>query len=1144
MQINNIPYQPQNKVRIVTAASLFDGHDAAINIMRRIIQRTGAEVIHLGHNRSVDEIVNTAIQEDANAIAITSYQGGHTEYLKYMYDLLNERGAGHIKIFAGGGGTILPEEIAELEAYGITKIYSPDDGRQMGLQGMINHLVQNADFPTGKNISVKSPEDIKEKDDKKIAETISAAENFPDLHQDLLEQIRKKSQNNKVPILGITGTGGAGKSSLVDELVRRFLNEFIDKKLAIISVDPTKKRTGGALLGDRIRMNAINNTRVYMRSMATRASNVSLSPSVQDALDIVKNSDFDLIILETSGIGQSDTQIVDFADVNMYVMTPEYGAATQLEKIDMLDYADIIALNKFDKRGALDALRDVKKQYQRNHNLWDKDTDEMPAYGTIASQFNDPGVNKLYKALINLINEKTGAGFESSFEAKDENLDKQFIIPPQRVRYLSEIVETNRKYHEWADKQAGIAQQLYSIYKTIEALSTTPKLNKYGVDDDLLKICQNDEKQQTISLLLKEFDRIKMHLHPENWQKILDWPAKVQKYKDEIYSFKVRDKEIKIKTHTETLSHLKIPKVSLPKYEAWGDLLKWQLKENVPGEYPYAAGIYPFKRTGEDPTRMFAGEGTPERTNRRFHYVSLGMPAKRLSTAFDSVTLYGNDPDERPDIYGKIGNSGVSICCLDDAKKLYSGFDLSDPKTSVSMTINGPAPMMLAFFMNAAIDQNVEKYLKENKLTHLVEAKLKEKFDDNGLERPHYHGELPKGNDGLGLLMLGVTGDEILDKETYDKIKYETIAKVRGTIQADILKEDQAQNTCIFSTEFSLRLMGDIQEYFIENKVRNFYSVSISGYHIAEAGANPITQLALTLANGFTYVEYYLSRGMDINKFAPNLSFFFSNGMDAEYSVIGRVARRIWAKAMKEKYGANARSQMLKYHIQTSGRSLHAQEIDFNDIRTTLQALYAIYDNTNSLHTNAYDEAITTPTEESVRRAMAIQLIINKELGLAKNENPIQGSFIIEELTDLVEEAIYAEFDRLTERGGVLGAMETMYQRSKIQEESLYYETLKHTGKLPIIGVNTFLGKDGSKTQIPGEVIRATEAEKQQQINTVKNLYKTYEQEATKRLRKVQEAAINNQNIFAELMEAAKVSSLGQLTAALFLVGGQYRRNM
>ncbi len=1141
---NHQIYTPENKIRIVTAASLFDGHDAAINIMRRIIQRTGAEVIHLGHNRSVDEIVNTAIQEDANAIAITSYQGGHTEFLKYMYDLLQERGAGHIKIFAGGGGTILPEEIKELEDYGITKIYSPDDGREMGLQGMINHLVENSDFPTGKNISVQKTSDLKPKDDKLLAETISAAENYPELHKELLEELRKTAQNKKIPILGVTGTGGAGKSSLVDELVRRFLNEFPDKKLAIISVDPTKKKTGGALLGDRIRMNAINNPRVYMRSMATRASNVSLSPSVQDALNIVKNSDFDLIILETSGIGQSDTQIVDFSDVNLYVMTPEYGAATQLEKIDMLDYADLIALNKFDKRGALDALRDVKKQYQRNHNLWDLKTEEMPVYGTIASQFNDPGVNKLYKAIIEKLNTNTEANFDSTFVAKDENADKQFIIPPQRVRYLSEITETNRKYHEWASNQSEIAQQLYSLYKTIETLAYAPELTKYGLDDKVLSECKNEEKKQSLQLLFKEFDRIKMNLHPENWLKILEWPEKMKKYQEPVYSYKVRNKEIKIDTHTKTLSGLMLPKISLPKYKAWGDLLLWQLKENVPGEYPYAAGLYPFKRTGEDPTRMFAGEGTPERTNRRFHYVSLGMPAKRLSTAFDSVTLYGNDPDERPDIYGKIGNSGVSICCLDDAKKLYSGFDLTDPKTSVSMTINGPAPMMLAFFMNTAIDQNVEKYLKENNLTHLVEEKLKEKFDDKGLPRPQYHGELPEGNDGLGLMMLGITGDEILEPGIYEEIKKKTISQVRGTIQADILKEDQAQNTCIFSTEFSLRLMGDIQEYFIENNVRNFYSVSISGYHIAEAGANPITQLAFTLANGFTYVEYYLARGMDINKFAPNLSFFFSNGMDAEYSVIGRVARRIWAKAMKEKYGADKRSQMLKYHIQTSGRSLHAQEIDFNDIRTTLQALYAIYDNTNSLHTNAYDEAITTPTEESVRRAMAIQLIINKELGLAKNENPIQGAFIIEELTDLVEEAVYAEFDRLTERGGVLGAMETMYQRSKIQEESLYYETLKHTGELPIIGVNTFLGKDGSKTQLPGEVIRATEEEKKQQIETVRNLHKAYKNITPAKLRKVQEAAINNKNIFEALMEAAKYASLGQLTGALFEVGGQYRRNM
>ncbi len=1139
------PYKPKNKIRIITAASLFDGHDAAINIMRRIIQQTGVEVIHLGHNRSVREIVQAAIQEDVQGIAVTSYQGGHVEFLKYMHDLLQGAGSGHIKIFAGGGGTILPEEAEELEAYGIEKIYMPDDGLKMGLQGMINDLVRRADFPLGNQIELKEANQLREKKDKWIAQAISAAENFPEKHANLLQEIHQLARENKTPVLGITGTGGAGKSSLVDELVRRFLFDFPEKRIGIISVDPTKKRTGGALLGDRIRMNAISHPHVYMRSMATRSANVSVSPKVKDALDIIKAAEFDLIILETSGIGQSDTHIVDFCDVSLYVMTPEYGAATQLEKIDMLDFADLIAINKFDKRGAEDALRDVKKQYQRNHNLFDIPVEKMPVFGTIASKFNDPGVNRLYMALIKKINEKTGANFQSDYKPADENLKTNYIIPPKRVRYLSEIVETNRRYHDWAERQSEIAQKLYSVYKTLEMLSgTSIRLSETGLDTSFLKKIGEEDTKALAEELVKIFHATKKRLDPENWEKILRWPQVVEKYKAPVYRYKVRNKTIEVETHTETLSHLKIPKISLPKYEAWGDLLKWILKENVPGEFPYASGIYPFKRKGEDPTRMFAGEGSPERTNRRFHYVSLGMPAKRLSTAFDSVTLYGNDPDERPDIYGKIGNSGVSVCCLDDVKKLYSGFDLADPKTSVSMTINGPAPMMLAFFMNAAIDQQCEKYIREHGLEHLVEAKLKEKYDDRGLERPRYHGKLPEGNDGLGLLLLGITGDEVLPSDIYQKIKAETISRVRGTVQADILKEDQAQNTCIFSTEFSLRLMGDIQEYFIQNNVRNFYSVSISGYHIAEAGANPITQLAFTLANGFTYVEYYLSRGMHINDFAPNLSFFFSNGMDAEYSVIGRVARRIWAKAMREKYGANARSQMLKYHIQTSGRSLHAQEIDFNDIRTTLQALYAIYDNTNSLHTNAYDEAITTPTEESVRRAMAIQLIINKELGLAKNENPIQGAFIIEELTDLVEEAVYAEFDRLTDRGGVLGAMETMYQRSKIQEESLYYESLKLSGKLPIIGVNTFLPKEGIQIQVPNEVIRATEEEKKRQILTVRNLYKTYEKEAPQALRKLQEAAFQNRNMFEELMEAAKVCSLGQMTSALFEVGGQYRRNM
>lgn len=1136
------PYIPKNKVRIVTAASLFDGHDAAINIMRRIIQATGVEVIHLGHDRSVEEVVNTAIQEDANAIAMTSYQGGHNEYFKYMFDLLKEKGAGHIKIFGGGGGVILPSEISELHEYGITRIYSPDDGRALGLQGMINDLVKQADFPVGEVLNGEINH-LEEKNPTAIARVISSAENFPDVAKETLDAIHKKNETSRIPVLGITGTGGAGKSSLVDELVRRFLIDFPEKTIGLISVDPSKRKTGGALLGDRIRMNAINNPRVYMRSLATRQSNLALSKYVAEAIQVLKAAKYDIIILETSGIGQSDTEILEHSDISLYVMTPEFGAATQLEKIDMLDFADLVAINKFDKRGALDAIRDVKKQYQRNHNLWDINPDEMPVIGTIASQFNDPGMNTLYKKIMDKIVEKTGADLQSTFEITREMSEKIFVIPPHRTRYLSEIAENNRKYDETVLTQVEVAQKLYGIYKTIEVVNKkAPNFDKSGIDVNLLNI--NYENNDFLNLLVKEFDRVKMNLDPFNWEIITTWNDKVNKYKNPVYSFKVRDKEIKIQTHTESLSHSQIPKVALPKYQAWGDILRWNLQENVPGEFPFASGLYPFKREGEDPTRMFAGEGGPERTNRRFHYVSLGMPAKRLSTAFDSVTLYGNDPDLRPDIYGKIGNAGVSICCLDDAKKLYSGFDLSHPMTSVSMTINGPAPMLLGFFMNAAIDQNCEKYIIENNLQVEVEEKINEIYKKKGVSRPTYNGDLPQGNNGLGLMLLGVTGDQVLPKEIYDDIKIKTLSQVRGTVQADILKEDQAQNTCIFSTEFALRLMGDVQEYFIQKNVRNFYSVSISGYHIAEAGANPITQLAFTLSNGFTYVEYYLSRGMNINDFGPNLSFFFSNGIDPEYAVIGRVARKIWAKAMKQKYGANERAQMLKYHIQTSGRSLHAQEIDFNDIRTTLQALYAIYDNCNSLHTNAYDEAITTPTEESVRRAMAIQLIINKELGLAKNENPIQGSFIIEELTDLVEEAVLQEFDRITERGGVLGAMETMYQRSKIQEESLYYETLKHTGEFPIIGVNTFLSSKGSPTVVPLEVIRATEEEKQFQIATLENLHKANIDKVNEQLSILQDAAINNQNLFEKLMDAAKYCSLGQITSALFEVGGQYRRNM
>jgi len=1138
------PYIPKHKVRIVTAASLFDGHDAAINIMRRIIQATGVEVIHLGHDRSVEEVVNTAIQEDANAIALTSYQGGHNEYFKYMYDLLKEKGAGHIKIFGGGGGVILPDEIKELQDYGITRIYAPDDGRELGLQGMINDLVQKSDFAIGDKLNGEV-DHLEDKNPTAIARVISSAENFPEVAKEALDIIHKQNLTSKIPVLGITGTGGAGKSSLVDELVRRFLIDFPEKTIGLISVDPSKRKTGGALLGDRIRMNAINNPRVYMRSLATRQSNLALSKYVAEAIQVLKAAKYDIIILETSGIGQSDTEIIEHSDVSLYVMTPEFGAATQLEKIDMLDFADMVAINKFDKRGSLDALRDVKKQYQRNHNLWDASPDSMPIFGTIASQFNDPGMNTLYKAMMDKVVEKTGADLKTTFAITREMSEKIFVIPPHRTRYLSEIAENNRKYDAVALSQQEVAQKLYGIFKTIESVTNvTLGLTKFGIENEGIDKVRNEANTDFLKLLTAEFDRVKMNLDPYNWEIILTWKEKVDKYKNPVYSFKVRDKEIKIATHTESLSHSQIPKVALPKYQAWGDILRWCLQENVPGEFPFTSGLYPFKREGEDPSRMFAGEGGPERTNKRFHYVSAGLPAKRLSTAFDSVTLYGNDPHLRPDIYGKIGNAGVSICCLDDAKKLYSGFDLAHPLTSVSMTINGPAPMLLGFFMNAAIDQQCELYIKENDLEDDVDNTINEIYKSKGIERPRYNGELPQGNNGLGLMLLGVTGDLVLPADIYHDIKVRTLSQVRGTVQADILKEDQAQNTCIFSTEFALRLMGDVQEYFITNNIRNFYSVSISGYHIAEAGANPITQLAFTLSNGFTYVEYYLSRGMNINDFGPNLSFFFSNGVDPEYAVIGRVARKIWAKALKNKYGANERAQMLKYHIQTSGRSLHAQEIDFNDIRTTLQALYAIYDNCNSLHTNAYDEAITTPTEESVRRAMAIQLIINKELGLAKNENPIQGSFIIEELTDLVEEAVLAEFDRITERGGVLGAMETMYQRSKIQEESLYYETLKHTGEFPIIGVNTFLSSKGSPTVVPAEVIRATEEEKQFQIKTLEILHTAHKEKVEETLAIIQETAIQNKNIFEQLMEATKVCSLGQITSALFEVGGQYRRNM
>jgi len=1114
-------YKPNNNIRIITATSLFDGHDATINIIRRIIQSTGGEVIHLGHNRSVDEIVACAIQEDAQAIAVTSYQGGHIEFYKYMYDLIKEKECAHIKIFGGGGGVILPHEKKDLLKYGIAGIYSPDDGRKLGLQGMINDLMQKSDFPLGsKDIDLKK---VKSKDSFEIASLISKSENYPDQAKEYLRIIGKEIENSKVPIIGITGTGGAGKSSIVDEIIRRFLDLYSELSIGIVSVDPSKRKSGGALLGDRIRMNSINHFNVYMRSLATRQQNLALSAHVKDAVDILKFANYDLIILESSGIGQSDTEIIDQSDVYFYVMTPDYGAASQLEKIAMLDYADIVALNKFDKQGALDALRDVKKQYQRNNLLFETPVKEMPVYGTVASQYNNDGLNTLFKKLINIINTKTGSNFPESKISLQVSHNNQQIVPVGKSRYLSDIADTIRSYNNEVDEKSSIANRLQAL------VTSELELKEEALVSDQIK--------NKITSLTDELGK-------ENIKIIEGWKNKKQKYKNDFYTYEVRGKEIKVETHVNTLSHSKISKIALPGYSSWGDILKWSLKENVPGEFPYAAGVFPFKRESEDPTRMFAGEGGPERTNRRFHYLSDGQKAKRLSTAYDSVTLYGADPDIRPDIYGKVGNSGVSVACLDDAKKLYSGFDLHDRYTSVSMTINGPAPLMVGYFLNTAIDQACEKHILENGLEDKVKKQIDKIYKEKGIKPPEYQGNLPESNNGLGLLLLGVTGDQVLSKDIYGKIKEDTLQKVRGTIQADILKEDQAQNTCIFSTDFALKMMGDIQEYFIENQIKNFYSVSISGYHIAEAGANPITQLAFTLANGFTFVEYYLSRGMKIDDFAPNLSFFFSNGLDPEYSVIGKVARIIWSKAMKYRYKANALSQKLKYHIQTSGRSLHSQEIEFNDIRTTLQALSGIYDNCNSLHTNAYDEAITTPTEDSVRRAIAIQMIINQEYGLSKNQNPMQGSFIIDELTELVEEAVLVEFDRLTDRGGVLGAMESMYQRGKIQDESLYYESLKHSGEIPIMGVNTFLSSQGSPTIVPKEVIRATDDEKNHQIENLKNTHKLNEEISDKILLKLKQAVLDNKNTFEYLIEATKYCSIGQITNALYEVGGEYRRNM
>ncbi len=1084
-------YKPKHNVRVVTATSLFDGHDAAINIMRRILQDTGVEVIHLGHNRSVQEIVEAAIEEDVQGVAVSSYQGGHIEFFKYMVDLLNERGAAHIKVFGGGGGVIIPDEIKELEAYGVTKIYSPEDGARRGLQGMINHMVAVIDFPTvtNNNFDLNA---LNPTNSFLVAKLITAAEQAKARENGNFEAIRaqlsKKIKNRKAPVIGITGTGGAGKSSLADELILRMLHDLKDVHIAIISCDPSRRKTGGALLGDRIRMNAISNPRVYLRSLATRRSRTELPAVLPEAIEVTQAAGYDLIFAETAGIGQGDSRITDLVDLSIYVMTSEFGAATQLEKIDMLDFADLVVINKFEKRGGEDAVRDVRKQVQRNQKLWDMDPEEMPVFGTIASKFNDDAVTALYHAIIDKVAEKTVVKFKAGLPRPQikTSSSKTIIIPPERTRYLSEIADTVRKYHEQTGEQAQNLRKVWHLKETLAAI---------GVNED-------EDSQELLSKLKDEIKKAEATLEKETLDSIEEWEKIKESYSKDELVYQVRDREIRVPLYTESLSHTRIPKIVLPKFEDPAEIYRWMRKENVSGRFPFTAGVFPLKRADEEPTRMFAGEGDPARTNRRFKILSADYEAKRLSTAYDSVTLYGCDPDKRPDIYGKIGTSGVSICTLDDVKVLYDGFDLCAPGTSVSMTINGPAPMMLAMFFNAAIDQQVDKFKAEN-------------------------GKEPS-------------------KEQYENIRMDVISNVRGTVQADILKEDQGQNTCIFSIEFALRVMGDIQQFFIDNNVRNYYSVSISGYHIAEAGANPITQLALTLANGFTYVEYYLSRGMPLESFAPNLSFFFSNGMDPEYTVIGRVARRIWAIAMRELYGGSVRCQMLKYHCQTSGRSLHSQDIQFNDIRTTLQALCAIYDNCNSLHTNAFDEAITTPSAESVRRALAIQLIINREWGLTKNENMNQGSFIFEELTHLVEEAVLNEFDQITKRGGVLGAMETGYQRSKIQEESIYSETLKHSGELPIIGVNTFRDPDADLDQLNEsvELSRATEEEKQSQLKRLADFKKRHEKEAPAALERLQKVAISGENIFAELMNTVRVCSLEQITQALYDVGGQYRRGM
>ncbi len=1175
-------YQPTHPVRFVTAASLFDGHDAAINIMRRILQAQGVEVVHLGHDRSVDDVVRTAIEEDAQGIAVSSYQGGHVEYFTYMVDLLRERGAGHVKVFGGGGGVIVPEEIAELEAYGVAKIFSPEDGMRMGLEGMIESMVRACDFDPLRGagdggwgmgdeagasdapLVATAPASVAART---VARRLTAVEQRAatpsgDGSAPIPQSRIPNPSGRSAPVLGITGTGGAGKSTLTDELVRRVLNDFADVHVAVLSVDPTRRRTGGALLGDRIRMNSLygeHADRVYMRSFATRQAHRATSGALREAIDVCRAAGFDLVVVETAGIGQSDTEVAELVDVSLYVMTSDFGAPTQLEKIGMLDVADLVALNKFEKRGAEDALRDVKKQVQRNRGQFSTPPSEMPVYPTMAAQFNDPGVSRLYLALLE---ELRGHGFDrqsSLFDAETlPALDPSelAVIPPNRQRYLAEIAETARGYRAWAEAEVATAR------KWGQAVGAKAQVESWAPDD----------REQ----LGGRLDEMAAHwwsrLDARSRSILENWDAVAEQYAGDELVYTVRGRDIRQPLTRETLSGTKVPRVALPRTEDPGERLRYALLENLPGHFPFTAGVFPLKREGEDPTRMFAGEGTPERTNKRFHLVSLGMPAKRLSTAFDSVTLYGRDPDKRPDIYGKVGTSGVSIATLDDMKKLYSGFDLCAPTTSVSMTINGPAPTILAMFFNTAIDQQVEAFLKAEGRWEAAEARI---ADELGEDRPRYvpfgtsselgvqgsaleganpeprtpNPELPEGHDGSGLGLLGTSGRELvgwglLSEDEYQEIRTKALRSVRGTVQADILKEDQAQNTCIFSIEFSLRCMADVQAAFIAEGVRNFYSVSISGYHIAEAGANPISQLAFTLANGFTYVEAYRARGMDVDAFAPNLSFFFSNGMDAEYAVIGRVARRIWSVAMRELYGASERSQKLKYHVQTSGRSLHAQEIQFNDIRTTLQALLAIYDNCNSLHTNAYDEAITTPTEESVRRAMAIQLIINRELGLAQNENPIQGAYIIDELTDLVEEAVLLEFERISDRGGVLGAMESMYQRGKIQEESMVYEHRKHTGELPVVGVNTFLPPEGEEATTEVELMRGTEEEKQRQLDGLARFHRRHEAEAPAVLAALQQTAREGGNTFEALLDTVRVASLGQITGALFEVGGQYRRNM